>query len=38
MRAATAGLAAPNSTRQIVEEIAALIRQPETTAIEAISA
>jgi processive 1,2-diacylglycerol beta-glucosyltransferase len=38
LRAATAGLAAPNSTRQIVEEIAALIRQPESTAIEAISA
>ena len=38
MRAATAGLAAPNSTRQIVEEIAALIRQPDGTAIEAISA
>lgn len=38
MRAATAGLAAPNSTRQIVEEIAALIRQPEGAAIEAISA
>jgi UDP-N-acetylglucosamine:LPS N-acetylglucosamine transferase len=35
MRAATVGLVAPNSTRQIVEEIAALIRQPE---IEAISA
>jgi UDP-N-acetylglucosamine:LPS N-acetylglucosamine transferase len=29
MRAATARLAAPNSTRQIVEEIAALIHQPE---------
>jgi UDP-N-acetylglucosamine:LPS N-acetylglucosamine transferase len=38
MRAATVGLAAPNSTRQIVEEIAALIPRPETTAIEAISA
>jgi processive 1,2-diacylglycerol beta-glucosyltransferase len=38
MRAATIGLAAPNSTRQIVEEIAALIPRPETTAIEAISA
>jgi UDP-N-acetylglucosamine:LPS N-acetylglucosamine transferase len=37
MRAATVGLAAPNSTRQIVEEIAALIHQPEA-AIEAISA
>ena len=38
MRAATVLLAAPNSTRQIVEEIAALIPRPETTAIEAISA
>ena len=38
MRAATVGLVAPNSTRQIVEEIAALIRQPEGAAIEAISA
>ena len=38
MRAATVGLSAPNSTRQIVEEIAALIRQPEGAAIEAISA
>jgi UDP-N-acetylglucosamine:LPS N-acetylglucosamine transferase len=38
MRAATVGLAAPNSTRQIVEEIAALIPRPEPTAIEAISA
>ena len=38
LRAATVGLAAPNSTRQIVEEIAALIPRPETTAIEAISA
>jgi len=38
MRAATVGLAAPNSTRQIVEEIAALIHQPEAAAIEAISA
>ncbi|HSE33719.1 MAG TPA: glycosyltransferase [Pyrinomonadaceae bacterium] len=38
MCAATVGLAAPNSTRQIVEEIAALIPRPETTAIEAISA
>lgn len=38
MRAATAGLSAPNSTRQIVEEIAALIPRSETTAIEAISA
>ena len=38
MRAATIGLAAPNSTRQIVEEIVALIRQPEPATIEAISA
>ena len=29
MRAATVGLAIPNSTRYIVEEIAALIPQPE---------
>lgn len=33
MRAATARLAAPNSTRQIVEEIAALIHQPEPTIV-----
>ena len=38
MCAATVGLALPNSTRHIVEEIAALIRQPEAPAIEAISA
>lgn len=39
MRAATVGLAAPNSTRQIVEEIAALIRQPDPSVIrEAASA
>ena len=39
LRAATVGLAAPNSTRQIVEEIAALIRQPDSKAIpEALSA
>ena len=38
MRAATVGLAAPNSTRQIVEEIAALIPRSEPAAIEAISA
>lgn len=38
MRAATVGLVAPNSTRQIVEEIVGLIRQPEPAAIEAISA
>ena len=30
MRAATTGLAIPNATRQIVEEIAALIPQAET--------
>src|SRR5262245_62018417 len=39
MRAATVGLAAPNSTRQIVEEIAALIRQPDSNVVpEALSA
>ena len=38
MCAATVTLAAPNSTRQIVEEIAALIPRSETTAIEALSA
>jgi UDP-N-acetylglucosamine:LPS N-acetylglucosamine transferase len=39
MRAATAGLALPNATRQIVEEIAALIPQPEPAALsEVISA
>jgi len=39
MRAATVGLAAPNSTRQIVEEIAALIRQPDPSVVrEAASA
>ena len=38
MRAATVGLAIPNATRQIVEEIAALIPRPEAGAIEAISA
>lgn len=37
MRAATVGLAAPNSTRQIVEEIAALIREPKAIP-EALSA
>jgi UDP-N-acetylglucosamine:LPS N-acetylglucosamine transferase len=39
MRAATAALALPNATRQIVEEIAALIPQPEpATLTEVISA
>jgi len=39
MRAATAGLALPNATRQIVEEIAALIPQSEkATLTEVISA
>ena len=39
MRAATAGLAIPNSTRRIVEEIVALIPKPEATALsEVISA
>jgi UDP-N-acetylglucosamine:LPS N-acetylglucosamine transferase len=39
MRAATVGLTAPNSTRQIVEEIVALIHQPDVAAIpEAASA
>jgi UDP-N-acetylglucosamine:LPS N-acetylglucosamine transferase len=39
MRAATAALALPNATRQIVEEIAALIPQPEPASLtEVISA
>ena len=39
MRAATVGLAVPNSTRQIVEEIAALIQRPDSSVIhEAASA
>jgi UDP-N-acetylglucosamine:LPS N-acetylglucosamine transferase len=39
LRAATIGLGVPNSTRQIVEEIAALIPQPESAVIrEAASA
>jgi hypothetical protein len=39
MRAATVSLALPNATRYIVEEIAALIPQPETTTLnEAASA
>jgi UDP-N-acetylglucosamine:LPS N-acetylglucosamine transferase len=33
MRAATVGLAIPNATRQIVEEIAALIPSPETSPV-----
>ena len=39
MRAATVGLALPDATRQIVQEIAALIPQPEPAALsEVISA
>ena len=39
LRAATAGVALPNATRQIVEEIAALIPQPENAALnEVVSA
>jgi UDP-N-acetylglucosamine:LPS N-acetylglucosamine transferase len=39
MRAATAGLALPNATQYIVEEIAALIPQPENTVLnEVVSA
>jgi processive 1,2-diacylglycerol beta-glucosyltransferase len=39
MRAATAGLAIPNATKHIVEEITALIPQPETPVLtEVISA
>ena len=38
LRAATVGLAIPNSTRQIVEEIAALIPQPENAAFGEASA
>jgi hypothetical protein len=39
MRAATVGLAIPNSTRHIVEEIAALIPKSETPVLtEVISA
>ena len=37
MRAATANLALPNSTRYIVEEIAALIPQPESTTLSEIA-
>jgi UDP-N-acetylglucosamine:LPS N-acetylglucosamine transferase len=39
MRAATVGLALPNATRHIVEEIAALIPQPEKPVLpEVVSA
>jgi hypothetical protein len=38
LRAATVGLAIPNSTRQIAEEIAALIPQPENAAFGEVSA
>jgi processive 1,2-diacylglycerol beta-glucosyltransferase len=37
MRAATVGLAIPNSTRQIVEEIAALIPQPEPAVLSEVA-
>ena len=37
MRAATVGLATPNSTRNIVEEIAALIPQPEKPVLSEIA-
>jgi UDP-N-acetylglucosamine:LPS N-acetylglucosamine transferase len=37
MRAATAGLALPNATRYIVEEIAALIPQPEKPALNEVA-
>jgi UDP-N-acetylglucosamine:LPS N-acetylglucosamine transferase len=37
MRAATAGLAIPNSTRQIVEEIAALIPKPDSPAFTEVA-
>ena len=37
MRAATAGLAIPNSTRYIVEEITALIPQPETPVLTEVA-
>ena len=36
MRAATAGLANPNATRNIVEEIAALIPQPEAAVLSEV--
>jgi hypothetical protein len=37
MRAATAGLAIPNATRYIVEEIAALIPQSETAVLSEVA-
>ena len=37
MRAATVGLAVPNATRQIVEEIAALIPQPEAAVLSEVA-
>ena len=37
MCAATVGLAAPNSTRQIVEEITALIRQPDPAIVREVA-
>ncbi|HEX6285259.1 MAG TPA: glycosyltransferase [Pyrinomonadaceae bacterium] len=37
MRAATAGLALPNATRHIVEEIAALIPQPDNSALTEVA-
>ena len=37
MRAATMGLAIPNATHQIVEEIAALIPQPETSVLSEVA-
>jgi UDP-N-acetylglucosamine:LPS N-acetylglucosamine transferase len=37
MRAATVGLAIPNATRQIVEEIAALIPQPESAVLSEVA-
>jgi UDP-N-acetylglucosamine:LPS N-acetylglucosamine transferase len=37
MRAATAGLAIPNSTRKIVEEIAALIPKPDSAALSEVA-
>jgi len=37
MRAATVGLAVPNATRHIVEEIAALIPQPEPAILSEVA-
>jgi hypothetical protein len=37
MRAATVSLAIPNSTRYIVEEIAALIPKPETPVLSEVA-